>query len=239
MPSLLSPLFEREEALLREVADACEEALESRSLSESLPAQVQAYARHVRSLLDGLAGEIHDHLAADIEESVAAAGEPSARETESRSQQSPGETETRFPISQNAAAFLRTVRADFPGLTEKHPELLRLLMDSQPFLDANSWLALTDKLASSEEPLALSPRTSGNLLRLSMMTYHGEEISFSLDRQPDAKQRSATGLSGHSQAWTGVDLEASGTDVLVSLLSIHDGVGALWTALSAKLEKSE
>ncbi|WP_438433924.1 hypothetical protein [Gorillibacterium sp. sgz500922] len=220
MTSHSSEPRKQEEALLKEIAAVCETAIEQKSIPDSLPRQVRQYALLVRSLLDGCAAELRAFVQASSKDAGVA---PAS-----------GDIPVRYPIASDAPALLRAVRTDFPGLTERHPELLRLFMDNQPFLDGDSWLSLVDRLASGEEPPALAPRTGGGLVRLSLMTYHGEEISFASDSSTDTAVRSATGATGTSAAaWTGINLAANDSDLLVALLTVHDGLGALLDAAAA------
>lgn len=220
MTSVLSDRLNQEEALLKDIAAACEKALTDRSIPDSLPERVRQYARLVRSLLDGCAEEIRRLMR------FGPAGKDAPAED--------GAAPARYPVSASAPAFLGLVRRDFPCLTERHPELLRLLMDGQPFVDAASWLAALDRLADGGPP-SLVPRKGGGGYGLSLMTYHGEELEFAPSESAADDGRS--GLGSAQSAWTGLDLEADGGDLLEALVAIHDGVqakAAAWEAYQAQ-----
>ncbi|MEO3946003.1 hypothetical protein [Gorillibacterium sp. CAU 1737] len=204
MNSSFQNKLQQAEDQLQALGSTYEAALAARAIPESLYTEIQAYARLVRSLLDDCAKEMHR---------VAA---PDQKPEES------GEA-VRYPIDGNAPGFLRTVRAAFPGLTEQHPELLRLMMDAQPFVDAASWLAVLDRLTQADEPPVLHPHTADGY-SLSLMTFHGDEMEFA---SPASRESAAS-----KAAWVGLALEAGGNDLLDVLAAIQDGARSKAEAVS-------
>lgn len=129
-----------------------------------------------------------------------------------------------YPIYQDAARFLAAMKQDYPGLIEHYPALFRLLMSDQPFVSPSSWLTELSLLLAEGLPVRLSGRKPEENRRISLMTFHGDEMDF-VSPKPAAPPTPRDGTLVHP--WASIHLDATDKELLQGLKEAYDGVHSL------------
>jgi hypothetical protein len=129
-----------------------------------------------------------------------------------------------YPIYPDAARFLTAIKQAYPGLIEHYPALFRLLMSDQPFVSPSSWLKELGLLLAEGLPVRLSGRKLEENKRISLMTFHGDEMDFV---SPEPVAPSAASGEAVTFPWASIHLDATGKELLQGLKEAYDGVHSL------------
>lgn len=129
-----------------------------------------------------------------------------------------------YPIYQDAARFLAAIKQTYPGLIERYPAMFRLLMSDQPFVSPSSWLKELGLLLAEGTPVRLSGRKLEENKRISLMTFHGDEMDFV---SPEPVAPSAHSGEAVPFPWASIHLDATGKELLQGLKEAYDGIHSL------------
>ena len=109
-------------------------------------------------------------------------------------------------------------------MIEHYPALFRLLMSDQPFVSPSSWLKELGLLLTEGKPVRLSGRKLEEIKRISLMTFHGDEMDF-VSPEPAAPPTHPDGSP--ALPWARIHLDATGKELLQGLKEAYDGVHSL------------